>query len=300
VPPRPVLSDEEERAEREGRDRLRTIDAKLNTLDRKREALIVDARRLGGEQRALFDRRQAPQAEVERLYDEHGALGKRLAELRGQRDAARRKLEEAVVHLREVRLTIHPGDRVRPDQIRREIAALELKQQTNALPIDEENALIKQLRLRTKELAEVEARAQVVAGHEQARKEAEAAVTVARAEADRLRDEMDVTKKLRDTRMGEVRAKLEAAGGLIASLRAKGKERAAVSEQIDAVSREMRDLETEGRKILGAERARREEARRVVRAYAPRRGGSRDDQLAEVADAQFQELLKRGKITLGG
>ncbi len=298
MPRRPVLSEPDERAERDDQERLRSIDARLDALDRKRADLIATARRLGGEQRSLYDRRQAPQAEVERLYDEHGALGKRLVTLRSERDAARRKFEAAVVRLRELRLSFPPGDRVRPEQIRRDIAALELRQQTHALPLEEENALIAQLRLRTKELKEAESRVQVVAEHERIRKEAEAAVSAARAEVDRLRVEMETAKTDRDARMREVRTKLEAAGGLIADLRAKGRERAAVVEQIDAVAREIHDLESEGRKVLAAGRARRDEARRTLRAYAPRRGATPEDVLAQTADAHLAELLKRGKITL--
>ncbi len=300
MPPRPILTGNEERQEREDRDRLRSIDGRLDALARQREELVLEARRLSSEQKALYDRRQAPQAEVERLYDEHGALGKRLAALRSERDRAKQKLEEAVVSAREVRLTFTPGERVRPEQLRREVAALELRQQTHALPIDEENALIAQLRQRTKDLKEAESRVEVVQEHERRRKEAEGNVTAARAEVARIVAEMAKTKAERDARMAAVRAKLEGAGALVAELRAKGKARAELAGQIDGLSREMRDLETEGRKILGASRARREEARRTVRAYAPRRGGPPEDALAAMADAQLQQLLKRGKITLGG
>lgn len=257
-------------------------------------------RKLSIEQKALYDRRQAPQVEVERLYDEHGGLGKHMSELRSQREAARRSLDEAVIALRELRLTFAPGERLRPDQLRREIAQLEHRQQTNALPLDEENALIAHVRQRHQELKAAEARTQVVADHEQHRKEAEARVAAARAEVERLGSESAKTRSARDAKMAEVREKLIAAGGLVAELRAKGKARAEVMEKIDALSREMNDLDHEGRRILTETRARRDEARKTVRAYAPRRGGPAQSMVDSTADAQFQELLKRGKITLGG
>jgi uncharacterized coiled-coil DUF342 family protein len=299
VPPRPVLSEDEERAEREDQDRLRAIDAKLDALFRRRQELIAEMRRLSSEQKALYDRRQVPQQEVERLYDEHGELGRRLAALRGERDAARRKVEEAVIRFRELKLTFAPGERVRPDQLKREIAQLELRQQTRALPLDEENALIALLRQRTKELKEAEARSAVVADHERLRKEAEAAVAAARAEVDRLGEEWTRTRAERDAKMAAVRAKLEAAGALVAELRAKGRARAEVMEKVDALSREMMDLEREGRKILGQTRARRDEARRTLRTYTRHRQPT-EDLISSTAEAQLEELLKRGKITLGG
>jgi uncharacterized coiled-coil DUF342 family protein len=300
VAPRPVLSDDEDEKERESQAKLRSIDARLNSLDSKRRDLIVEMRKLSSEQKSLYDRRQAPQMEVERLYDEHGGLGKKMAELRSQRETARRTLDEAVIALRELRLTFAPGERVRPEQLRREIAQLEHRQQTNALPLEEENALIAQLRLRSQELKAAEARTQIVADHEERRKEAEARVSTAHAEVERLGLEAAKTRSARDAKMSEVRQKLVAAGGLVAELRAKGKARAEVMEKIDGMSREMNDLEQEGRRLLAETRARRDEARKTVRAYAPGRGRPPQSMVDSTVDAQLQELLKRGKITLGG
>jgi uncharacterized coiled-coil DUF342 family protein len=299
VPPRPVLSEDDEQHERDARSSLRAIDLRLRSLGEKRRTLIAEMRRLSAEQKALYDQRQAPAAEVERLYQEHGDLGKRLTELRGEREKARLAVEGAVVALRELRLTIAPGERERPDQIRREIAQLELKQQTHAMPVAEENALIDHLRQRHKDLKAAEAGAAVAAEHARLRAEAEARVTAARAEVDRVTKLGLETRAQRDAKMAEVRAKLVDAGGAVARLRAKGKERAAVMDQIDAVSREMDTLERDGRRLLGEVRARREEARKTVRAYAP---GRRPPSSAvdSAAEANLQELLKRGKVSLGG
>jgi len=299
VPPRPVLSDEDEQAERDERARLRTLDAKLSTLFRQRQELITEMRHLSGEQKALYDRRQAPQVEVEALYHEHGQIGHRIVELRKARDAARVVFQEAVVRLRELKLSFAPGERVHPDQLRREIAELELRQQTRALPLDEENALIARLRQRMQELKEAEARAGVVAEHVRALKEAEARVSAAHVEVERLGQEMVKARAERDGKMAEVRSKLEVAGGLVAELRAKGRARADVMAQVDAVSREMAELEREGRQILEQSRARRDEARKTLRTYS-RRGKPPEELLASAADAQLEELLKRGKVTLGG
>ena len=299
MPPRPLLSDEEEQKEREDQDRLRAIDRQLDGLYGKRQTLIAEMRRLSAEQKALYDRRQAPQAEVEDLYREHGDLGHHLAELRRARDAARQKAEEAVIQLRELRLTFSPGERVNPDRLKREIADLELAQQTRALPLEEENALIATLRQKSKELKEVEARTSVVAEHERLRKEAEARVTATRTEVDRLGREFAETKTRRDGKMIAVRAKLEAAGGLIAELRAKGRARAEVMAQVDAIRHQIAEIEREGRQTLGQIRARRDEARKTLRTYSrPHRPTA--DLMESTAEAQLEELLKRGKITLGG
>jgi uncharacterized coiled-coil DUF342 family protein len=300
VPPRALLSDEEEREDREDRERLRSIDTKLRSLFDRREELISEVRRISSEQKAVYDRRQAPQTEVERLYEEHHALGRRISELRNAREAARKKVEEAIVRVREVRLTIAPGERVRPDQIRREISQLELRQQTHALPLDEENALIAVLRQRAHELKQAEARTATAAAHQLTLKAAENALAAAREEFDQSGKALLAAKTERDAKMTAVREKLQVAGGLIASLREKGRARAEAIEKVDAVSREMDELEREGRSLLAKSRSRRDQARRMLRTYSHGHGPPSEDLLATTAEAQLEELLKRGKITLGG
>ncbi len=294
MPPRPLLSDDEEQAERDDREKLRSIDAKLDALFRRRGDLMAQARSISGEQRALFDRRQDPQAEVERLYDEHGRLGGRLAELRRERDAARRRLETAVIHRRELTLQLGPGDRIRPDAIRKEIADLEHRQQTTALSIEDENALIARLRQRARDLKDVEARTAVIAQHDQQRKEADQAILAARAEVERLAKELEATKAERDRAMAAVREKLAAAGGILADLRAKGRARADLMEKVYAVSREMDGLEREGRELLQRSRSRRDEARRTLREYGRGRGTPTESVLASAAEATSRNSSNAG------
>jgi uncharacterized coiled-coil DUF342 family protein len=298
VPPRALLSDEEEREDREDHDKLRAIDQKLRSLFDRREDLIVEVRRISSEQKSIYDRRQAPQVEVERLYEEHTALGRRIAQLRNAREAARRKVDDAIVAVREARLSFAPGERVRPEQIRKEIAQLELRQQTRALPLDEENALVALVRQRAHELKQSEARTAIAAAHQKKLKDAETALVAAREEFDRSGKDLAGAKTERDAKMAAVREKLQVAGGLIASLREKGKARADAVGKVDAVSREMDELEREARQLLAKSRSRREQARRMLRAYSQTRGPPTEDILATTAEAHLEELLRRGKITL--
>jgi len=295
-----MLSEEGEEREAATRTRLRELESKFRSLEDKRRALIDEMRRLSGEQKALYDRRQAPQAEVEQMYAEHGELGHRLVATRKALEAARRHLEAAVAGLRELRAGFPPTDRLRPAQLKREIAEMEHRQQTSVLSLDDEKALILRLRERTKELKEAEARVAVVAEHERLRKEAEGRVTACRGEVDRLVLELTTTRKERDAKMEAIRARLVDAGGVVAELRAKGKARAAVMEQIDRVSGEMAGVDREAHQLIGESRARREEARRTMRTYSRSAHRTTEDMIASAAEANLEELLKRGKVTLGG
>jgi uncharacterized coiled-coil DUF342 family protein len=297
VPSRVVLPEEADREERDDRQKLRALESRFETLLGRRRTLLGELRRLSSEQRELFDKRQEPQAEVEKLYEIHGQLGRRLSELRSARDQARHRVEEAIVRKRELLLTFDRSERERPELIRREIAELELRQQTRALPIAEENALVARLRRRSADLKEAEARVQVVAAHESLRKEADFAVAAARAEADRLGEEFRIARLERDKAMAEIRARLQTAGGLVAELRAKGKARAEVIQELDATSKEIDAVDREGRELLARSRARRTEALRTLRQYSGRRRPA-EDALASIAESHLEELMKRGKITL--
>ncbi len=292
-----ALSEESDREERDDRQRLRYLEKRFESLLERRRDLLTQLRQLSSEQKSLYDRRQAPQVEVEKLHDEHAKLGRRLAELRTARDEARHRVEEAVIRRRELLLTFDKAERERPEQIRREIAELELQQQTRALAIEEENALIARLRKRSTDLKEAEARGAVVVEHERLRKEADEAIAAARAEVERVSEEMVATRTERDGRMAAIHKLLENAGGLVAELRAKGLARRDVMAEVEACSKELAEVDREGRELLAKTRARRAEAQKTFRQYArPRR--SADEALASIAEAHLEELMKRGKVTL--
>jgi len=187
---------------------------------------------------------------------------------------------------------------VRPELIRKEIAQLELRQQTRALPLDEENALIALLRQRAQELKQAEARTAIAAAHQKKLKDAETALDAAREEFERSGKALAAAKAERDAKMTAVREKLQVAGGLIASLREKARARAEAVGKVDALSREMDELDGEARQLLAKSRSRRDQARRMLRAYSHTRGPPSEELLATAAEAHLEELLKRGKITL--
>ncbi len=299
VPSRAYLSEEAIREERETRERLREIDGKIRLLRDRRLALVGRVRELSAEQKALFDARQVPQEKVERLHEEHRLLGRTLAQLRSERDRARSRLDEAIARAREIRAEINPAERVRPERIRKEIAELEARQQTSALSIDEENALIARLRERSKFLKEIEAREAVIAEHEKKRRDAEAAVQAARAEVEQRTQDLERARVERDRKMDEIRSELVRAGSVVAQIREKAGARREIMQKLDALGREMMELESEGRRLWLASKERQREARAAARAYGP--GGSRPGgpHAPDRTEEKLEELLKRGKVTLG-
>jgi uncharacterized coiled-coil DUF342 family protein len=302
MPGRVTLSEEEEQAERAGRDRLDAIDRKLAELYAKRQATLTQARQLSDEQRDLAERREPKADAVEQAHRRHRDLGLAISANRRARDAARRALDEAVADLREHHSKGPKGERPRPELLKREMAELELRQQTHALKLDEENALIKHLRELRKQLDAVEKEAGQASSHAEKSKQLDEGLRSRRAELERIQKEGDQLRNARDAQMGSVQSLLVEAGGLYADLRAKAKARGEAMGRLDALSKEIYLLEAEGNRILRESKTRRFEAQKSVKDYnrTVRENVSGRDVLARTADAQFEELLKRGRITLGG
>ena len=262
------FSDQWRREEKEERERLRQLEVRLDSLKGRRHELLGQVRSLSSKQHELYNRGRAPQTEAERMYHEFGELGRHLAELRRGVQKAREDFENAVIRRRELVLTFDRGERLNPEQVRREIAELELRQQTRALPLEEENALIAELRRKVQALKEFETRKELVEKHEVQRREADATIVAARAEIDRLLKEMDVARAEREKRKAGIPTNLEAAGAAVAEMREAGRTRAELMAQVDTLSREIAEIEREGRDLLARYHQRQEIAREIMREYA--------------------------------
>ncbi len=282
---------------RDDRDELRALEAKVDELTARRRSLIEQFRKLSSEQKALYDQRHGSEGHAEGLHREHNQLGRRLAELRVARDQARAKVEEAVIRRRELLLAFDPAEREKPEKIRKEIAELEMRQQTKALSIDEERSLVALLRQRTADLQQAEGRAGVVADHARLREESDAAVAAARAEVDRLGHEMVAAQAERDRAMVGLRGRLQDAGSIVAELRAKGLARAEAMKEVDRCSRELEEVNAAGRALLARFREQRDDFARTSRQNQLRRR-PQEEALASIAEENLTQLLKRGKVTL--
>src|SRR5580693_9146042 len=206
--PRPVLTEDAEREEREDRERIRISEGKLRELYSRRNLLIDQVHQASDAQKALYDERQRRQGAVEDLYQEHQHLGHQLTDLRKARDAARSRLDEAVVGARLLRSEIPKGDHLTPEQIKREMENLEHRQQTTALPIKEENTLIDRLRsLKTQLVAAERDRAALYAALSK-RKGAEHAIRSAKLELVNVQREFERLRIQREQAMTGIRTRL--------------------------------------------------------------------------------------------
>jgi uncharacterized coiled-coil DUF342 family protein len=299
---RTPLSEEAEREEEQGRERLRAAETKLRELGSRRQGLLEQVHRLSDQQKELYDLRQPKQQHLDEIHDAHRSAGQKLSELRRRRDQVRGLVDEALIQLRLVRQELPKGDHLRPEQIRRDMAQLELRQQTHALPLPEENALIDQLRAMKKQLVRAEKDHGLVEVHEAKRKAAEENLAQRRKEFEELSATLQHLHTERDRTMQAMRAVLLEVGQLVAEIREKGRQRAEVMTRLDTTNRQFMELDREVGGLLEASRRRRQEAHKTMGEYnrAVRSSVSGTSVVERTAEAQLAELLKRGRVTLRG
>lgn len=293
----PETDREEERAER---DRLDQLDAKIRELRPKRHAMIQELLRLSEEQRLLFEQRSPEQAKLEGLNETHHQIGRDLGRVRQDLDTARGVRDDRLVAVRELRATMPKSARSPSEQLRREMQKLELEQQTRAVPIEEENALIARMRQLRKEISLAESEATEVAKRTETLRAAEAAFESARAEVDRLRHVLDEGRAARDAAMEALKGELVVAGQQMARLREKSQARGIVRRDLDDIDRTLRGLERDFDMLRRQHRDRRGEARRVVVEHnrSARRAVNDPSAMDRAVDDRLEQLLKEGKVRL--
>jgi uncharacterized coiled-coil DUF342 family protein len=298
--PKPAPFDPAREEERAERHRLDQLDAKIRELRPKRQALIQELLKLSDEQRKMFDQRAPQQVRLEELNDAHHRLGRDLGHLRSQLDAARRARDDRLATVRELRAAMPKSARSPAEQLKREMRKLELQQQTRAVPLEEENALIDQMRALRKEIARTESEAAEVAKKGEALHAAEVSFESARAEVDRLRKTLDDARGARDRAMEALKAELVTAGQAMAQLREKSQARGTVRRELDDIDRTLRGTDREFNDLRRHHFARRGEAKRVVVDHnrSARRSVSDPSEIDRAAEDRLEQLLKGGKIRL--
>jgi uncharacterized coiled-coil DUF342 family protein len=302
VPSRGAMAEEADPEERAGRQWLRAADARLHDLKDRRSRLLAQVRLLSDEQRRLYEERQPNRAQLEAALHDHRALGQEIGRLRSRRDELRNRLLPSREALREARPRRDRGVRLTAEQVRREIAILEMRQQTHALPLDEENALISRIRALRQDLDGLEKTAAAEAQATQARADLMVSYDALRNELAEVSKKMDSIRAEREARMAAMRVLLEEDGRRLGEMREKASARSVVMARLEETNQQVLELERQIRHKFDELRGRRVEARQTIRDYnrTVRDAVSSPTGLDQSAEAHLEALLKRGKVSLGG
>lgn len=296
----PPREEEHDEKERELWKDIRSQEHKLRGMKEKRAEMLALARRLGEEAMDLQGRRGPLYEEVEKLHQEFRDLGKRTGEIRSERDKMHGRMDQLRIELREEGAGHDRRDRPRPDRLVQEIAALEKKQQTTAMPLKEENALIDRMRELRAQMTEAEKNQSVWKAKDSTLMGLREEMDLLRKKDEELSREFEQVRKRRGEVMGKVKGQLVEVGHLVAEIRAKGKARAELLSKVDTLSDEIRELERGVMGMLHQSREKKMEARKLLDDHnrSVRQMTRNEDLLSRTTEDNLKNLFKNGKISL--
>ncbi|MDE1819881.1 MAG: hypothetical protein KGJ23_04645 [Euryarchaeota archaeon] len=301
MPPRGgLLSEEEEGKEKELWQGIRSGEQKLRGMKERRAEMLALARRLAEEAFDLQNRRGPIYQDVEKLHQEFRELGKKAQELRTEREKLRARIDALRIELREEGEGHDRRSRPRPERLIQEIAALEKKQQTTAMPLKEENALIDRMRELRSQLGEAEKNQSVWKAKDETLLGLRQELELSRKRDEEIGTEAEKIFRRRDEAMKLVKARLTEVGHLVAEIRGKGKARGELIDKVDKLSQEIRDLEKNVMGLLHQSRERKTEARKLLDEHnrSVRQMTRNEEMLSRTAEDNLKTLFKNGKIAL--
>ena len=280
---------------------LEKAEIKLQSLLEKRDALNDEGRVLRQERDLVHEKKRELSGRFRELKGQRSALVAEARAHRARRDAFQQKAKALIEMRRRLRTKMGGslGEELR--RAKREVAAMELRQQTATLTLAEENELLDDLKARLRQMRELEGLKKEQDGVFKEVQDVDASITELFAHADR---EHKAAVEASD----KARAFDEELDALVASITTLGQEgdqkheayldAKAKADEIHAKVLEMRE------KVLSertTKRAEAREARDLIRAQnrAVRAALLDEKKLEASADEALQALLRKGRVEIG-
>ncbi len=141
---------------RKEKTELDTAEIKLESLIERRNAANAEASGVRQERDLLHEQRRTLVDQVRTLRDERDALVKEMRVHRDRRNELQAKAKELIELKRKVRGAMHTAIGGDLDRLRKEVKDLQTRQETTPMKLEEENALLDDLRGKLRELKELE------------------------------------------------------------------------------------------------------------------------------------------------
>ena len=248
----------------------------------------------------LTDQKMDRLDELRRMKEERGAIVKKLRAHKAKRDAYQKKFKELLTYKRNKRKDIRTGLPHEINSIKSEVKKLDMKQQTVPLPIQEENELIDEIRLKVKGVKELEKKAAQQDTNKIQVDDIDKALTDLKEMADEEHKHVVELSEKAD----ELRAKQDDAFKEITHLIIEGKKNheSHLAAREKAQEQHVKAMEMR-EKIMASKREVRDEARAARREVdeanrAARKALLDPNKLDEAAELSLKELLKKGKVEI--
>ena len=283
---------------RKEKSELDTAEIKLETLIQRRDQLNAQAAVFRQERDVLHKQRKEVTEQMRALRDERDALVREMRGHRDRRNELQAKARELIELKRKVRGQMRTSIGGDLERLRREVKDLDMRQQTSPMKLEEENALLDDLRGKLRELKELEGLQSEQDKVTVEVKDLDASITDLFKAADlehELVVKLSTEQKERHERLVGLVNQIAA---LIAEANAKHEEFLKIREKADESHQKAVEMREKVLSIRGAKRAEIREARNLIREQnlTVRKALLDDRKLDKAADEALQVLLKKGRV----
>ncbi len=281
---------------------LDKAEIKLGSLVERRNLFNDEASARRQERDQLHEQRRILSAEMRKLKDERDAVVRELRIHRAARNELQAKAKDLIDMRRKVRGRSKGNVGSSLATLRREVARIEMEQQTVPMKLSEENELLEQLKLKVREMRELE---KVQGVEEQVYKEAKD-LDAAIDELFKRADEEHALVVAHSNRANEMHDKVtelvQNLGVVIAEANKKHEEYLDARAKADEVHQKVVEMREKVLTTREAARAEVREARQLLKDQRQivRRELYDEKKLNEFADKAVEALLKKGKVEIRG
>jgi len=281
---------------------LDKAEVRLHALIERRNAFNDEANARRQERDQLHEQKRTLAAEFRTMKDEQGGILKELRAHKTARNGLQAKARNLIELRRKVRGKIKGRVGTNLTTLRREIARIDMEQQTIPMKLSEENELLEELKAKVREMRELE---KVKGEEEQVFKEAkeiDAAIDDLFARADAEHALVLAYSEKANAMHDKMTGLVQNMGVLIAEANKKHEQYLEARAQADEQHQKALEMRDKVVSIRGAASAEIREARQLLKQQRQtvRRELYDEKKLDEFANKAVEALLKKGKVEIRG
>ena len=281
---------------------LEKAEIKLRDLMDRRDVLNQEANIHRHERDQLHEQKRGLAADLRKLKDERGAFVDEMRAHKAKRNQYQSKAKHLIDLRRQLRGRVKAGVGSDLATLRREIARIEMDQQTRPMKLSEENELLDELKAKVREARELEK----IKGEEDVVrkdvKEIDAKIDELFTRADEEHMQVVALSEKANAIHEQVTHLVQNLAVLIAEANKKHEEYLEVREKADEVHQKVMEMRGKVLTERDAKRAEQREARQLLKDQRKhvREALFDEKKLDEFADKAVEALLKKGKVEIRG
>lgn len=287
---------------RKERSELELAEIKLETLVEKRNALNADAAVFREERDLLNAQRREIMDQVREIRARRSAALDAMRAHKARRDDLQKRAKELIELKRRTRSKVQTSIRADLDRVRREVRQLEMRQQTSSLKLEEENALLDEIRAKLRALKDLEALHSEQDRIAREVNDIDTSITEMFREADKNHEQVVRLSSEARAKREELAALMTQVTSVTAEADRKHEEYLKIRNRADEFHEKAVEMRTRVLATREAYRAENREARNMIRQQnlAVRKELLDERKLDSAAEEALRLLLAKGRVEIKG